>query len=160
MSRVRVVVVLNRCRTIKKALARESTGPVQTEQFCLTICPCRASRVSSSSSSPWANTARPGPTRRALANKGTSVAVVGGILAAMLLLPLSVVSAAAIEFGLASTASAVLTGVAGSYTVQQATYYSAPITLEAGHMVFTDSDKTRLKMPEGEYAITYFIVCH
>ena len=95
---------------------------------------------------PWANT--------------TSVAVVGGILAAMLLLPLSVVSAAAIEFGLASTASAVLTGVAGSYTVQQATYYSAPITLEAGHMVFTDSDKTRLKMPEGEYAITYFIVCH
>lgn len=92
--------------------------------------------------------------------EGTSVAVVGGILAAMLLLPLSVVSAAAIEFGLASTASAVLTGVAGSYTVQQATYYSAPITLEAGHMVFTDSDKTRLKMPEGEYAITYFIVCH
>lgn len=88
------------------------------------------------------------------------MAVVGGILAAMLLLPLSVVSAAAIEFGLASTASAVLTGVAGSYTVQQATYYSAPITLEAGHMVFTDSDKTRLKMPEGEYAITYFIVCH
>lgn len=85
------------------------------------------------------------------------MAVVGGILAAMLLLPLSVVSAAAIEFGLASTASAVLTGVAGSYTVQQATYYSAPITLEAGHMVFTDSDKTRLKMPEGEYAITYFI---
>ena len=99
------------------------------------------------------NTARPG-------QQGTSVAVVGGILAAMLLLPLSVVSAAAIEFGLASTASAVLTGVAGSYTVQQATYYSAPITLEAGHMVFTDSDKTRLKMPEGEYAITYFIVCH
>ena len=36
-----MVVVLNRCRTIKKALARESTGPVQTEQFCLTICPCR-----------------------------------------------------------------------------------------------------------------------
>jgi hypothetical protein len=146
-----VVVVLNRCRTIQKALARESTGPVQTEQFCLTICPCRASRGVASSSSPWANTARPGT---------TSVAVVGGILAAMLLLPLSVVSAAAIEFGLASTASAVLTGVAGSYTVQQATYYSAPITLEAGHMVFTDSDKTRLKMPEGEYAITYFIVCH
>ena len=75
----------------------------------------------------------------------------------MLLLLLSVASAAAIEFGLASTASAVLTGEAGSFTVQQETYYSAPITLEAGHMVFTDYAKTRLKMPSGEYAITYFI---
>ena len=70
---------------------------------------------------------------------------------------LSAVSAAAIEFGLASTASAVLSGEAGSYTVHQETYYSAPITLEAGHMVFTDSGKTPLKMPSGEYAITYFI---
>ena len=74
-----------------------------------------------------------------------------------LLLMLSAVSAAAIEFGLASTASAVLSGEAGSYTVHQETYYSAPITLEAGHMVFTDSGKTPLKMPSGEYAITYFI---
>merc|ERR1719162_2882056 len=76
----------------------------------------------------------------------------------MIMLMLSVVSVAAtIEFGLASTASTVLTGEAGSFTVTQETFYSDPITLEAGHMVFTDSTKTPLKMPSGEYAITYFI---
>jgi len=76
----------------------------------------------------------------------------------MIMLMLSVVSVAAtIEFGLASTASTVLTGEAGSFTVTQETFYSDPITLEAGHMVFTDPNKTPLKMPSGEYAITYFI---
>ena len=72
-------------------------------------------------------------------------------------LMLSLAGAAAVEFGLASTTSAILTGEAGSYTVKQQTFYSDPITLGAGRMVFTDSNKTRLKMPSGDYAITYFI---
>lgn len=64
---------------------------------------------------------------------------------------------AAIEFGMASATSTVLTGEAGPYTVKQQTFFSKPITLEAGHMIFTNPDKTPLKMPSGEYAITYFI---
>ena len=43
------------------------------------------------------------------------------------------------------------------YTVTTATYYSDPITLAAGEMVFTSPQTTELKMPNGSYAITRFI---
>ena len=43
------------------------------------------------------------------------------------------------------------------YEVTQRTYYSDAITLKAGHMIFTRPRDTPLKMPEGRYALTYFI---
>jgi len=36
------------------------------------------------------------------------------------------------------------------------TYYSDPIRLEAGHMIFTDIERTPLAMPEGAYFVTEF----
>jgi len=47
-------------------------------------------------------------------------------------------------------------GSRGSYHIKTATYYSEPITLKAGHMIFTNPQKTPLKMPTGKYAITHF----
>ena len=58
---------------------------------------------------------------------------------------------------MASQHTTLITGTKGSYTTTQETYYSQNITLKAGHMIFTDIDKTPLKMPLGEYAITHFI---
>ena len=43
------------------------------------------------------------------------------------------------------------------YTVSQRTFYSDPIELKAGHMVFTNPRETKLKMPTGRYMLTYFI---
>lgn len=36
------------------------------------------------------------------------------------------------------------------------TYYSDPIRLEAGHMIFTDIERTPLAMPKGAYFVTEF----
>ena len=41
-------------------------------------------------------------------------------------------------------------------TMTTDTYYSQPIELAAGHMIYTDADKTPLVMPNGTYAITSF----
>ena len=75
------------------------------------------------------------------------------------MVPVFSLASAAVEFGLAPehSRSTVVTGPGGSYAVKQETYYSDSITLKAGHMVFTDKDKTRLKMPSGRYAITHFV---
>ena len=66
-------------------------------------------------------------------------------------------AATAVDFSMASQRTTLITGAKGSYTTTQETYYSQNITLKAGHMIFTDIDKTPLRMPQGEYAITHFI---
>jgi len=42
------------------------------------------------------------------------------------------------------------------YEVLTETFYSQPINLKAGHMIYTEPEKTPLRMPNGTYAITSF----
>ena len=69
-------------------------------------------------------------------------------------------------FGTAEVARCVLRRSHGShapndrvhaYSMTRMTYYYDPMTLAAGQMLFTDPAHTPLQMPDGEYAVTYFV---
>ena len=44
----------------------------------------------------------------------------------------------------------------GLYNVTSETYYSNPISLKAGHMIFTKPEQTPLTLPSGRIGITSF----
>lgn len=60
------------------------------------------------------------------------------------------------EWRLHSSTTATQHKLESSYDVVTETYYSQPIPLKAGHMIFTKPERTPLKMPSGKYAITSF----